>query len=238
MIMRNVKPMKLLVLIFLIIGIVFTSMIGVFTAINLNIKNNYTPIEATIVDFSRHRSGDSDSTLTVVEYSVDGQKYENFLNSYSSTWAVGDRITVYYNPDNPNQVKSDIPVFVGIAFGAMGIVFIIVGSVFSVKERKLNKKKKQLLANGLTLTATVIDFSVNTSISVNHRHPYIVEVEYDDGVKKHRFRSENVWHRVTDAYIGETVKVYYEPNNMGNYYVDTDSLFALNNKIDNNVVYH
>lgn len=236
--MRNIKPMKLLAMIFLIIGIVFTSMIGVFTAINLNVKNNYTPIEATIVDFARHRSGDKSSTLTVVEYSADGQKYENFLNSYSSTWSVGDSITVYYNPENPEQITFDIPIFMFIVFGTMGIVFIIVGSVFAVKERKLNNKKKRLLESGLTVTATVIDFEINTRISVNHRNPYIIVVEYDDGVKKHRFRSENVWENVTSDCIGETVKVYYEPNNMNNYYVDTAGLFNETYRINDNVIYH
>lgn len=236
MIMRKINPMKLLVLIFLLIGIVFTGILGIFMAININIKKNYVPADATIVDFVRNHSGDN--TLTVVKYFVDGQEYESSLNSYSSNWSVGDRVNVYYNPENPDETKMEIPVIMMIVFPSFGIVFIAVGLFLCLKEKKLKRKKKKLIENGLSVNAKVIDFTVNTRISVNNRHPFIIIAEYDDSINKHRFRSDNVWENVTSDCIGETVKVYYEPNNMNNYYVDADGLFNETYSVNNNVIYH
>lgn len=234
MIMKNVKPMKILISVFLILGIVFTGLLSVFIAVNAHIKKEYTAVEATIVRFEGHK----DRASTFVTYSVDGQAYENSINSYSSTWSVGDEITVYYNPQNPNQIKTTMPIILFIMFGFIGILFIIVGIVFSFVEKNSKKKKAFLLESGSTLTATVIRFEVNMSLSVNGRHPYRLEVEYDDGNNKHRFKSDNVWENVTSDCIGETVKVYYDPNNMNKYYVDTDSLFNETYRIDDNVIYH
>ncbi|MDE6659745.1 MAG: DUF3592 domain-containing protein [Eubacterium sp.] len=208
--MKNVRPMKILMLVFLILGIVFTSVTIVLTSINAHIKSKYTTVEATIVGIEEHH-GNHDNTLTFVEYSVDGQEYENSINFYSSFWSVGDKITVYCNPENPNQVKSEIPVILLMIFGFIGIWFIIVGIVFFFLEKCSKKKKNYLLENGLVITATVIHFEENRNISVNGKHPYKLEVEYDDGLNVHRFKSDNVWEHVTSDCIGETVKVYYEP---------------------------
>lgn len=235
--MKKVRPMKILMLVFLIVGIVFTSVTIILASINAHIKSKYTTVEATIVGIEEHY-GNQDKTLTFVEYSVDGQEYENSMNIYSSFWSVGDKITVYYNPENPNQIKSEIPVILSIIFGAIGICFIIVGIIFFFVEKCSKKKKDYLLENGLSVTATVIHFEVNRNVSVNGRHPYKLEVEYDDGLNIHRFRSDNVWENVTSDCIGETVKVYYEPNNMNKYYVDTAGLFNEAYKTNDNVIYH
>ncbi|MDE6412926.1 MAG: DUF3592 domain-containing protein [Eubacterium sp.] len=235
--MKKGRPMKILALVFLILGIVFTSVAIVLASINAHIKSKYTTVEATIVGFEEHH-GNHDHALTFVEYSIDGQEYENSINVYNSFWSVGDKITVYYSPENPNQLISEIPVILLIIFGAIGICFIIVGAIFSFVEKRSKKKKNYLLENGLAVTATVIHFEVNRNISVNGRHPYKLEVEYDDGSNIHRFRSDNVWENVTSDCIGEMVKVYYEPNNMNKYYVDTAGLFNEAYKTNDNVIYH
>ncbi len=229
--------MKILALVFLILGIVFTSVAIVLASINAHIKSKYTAVEATIVGIEEHH-GNRDHALTFVEYSVDGQEYENSINFYNSFWSVGDKITVYYSPENPNQIKQEIPVILSIIFGAIGIWFIIVGLIFFFVERRFKMKKKYLLENGLSVMATVIHFEINRNVSVNGRHPYKLEVEYDDGLNIHRFRSDNVWENVTADCIGETVKVYYEPNNMNKYYVDTAGLFNEAYKTNDNVIYH
>ncbi|MCI9642004.1 MAG: hypothetical protein HFJ98_04340 [Eubacterium sp.] len=47
-----------------------------------------------------------------------------------------------------------------------------------------------------------------------------------------------MWENVTSDCIGKTVKVYYEPNNMNNYFVDTTGLFNETDRINDGVVYH
>ncbi len=47
-----------------------------------------------------------------------------------------------------------------------------------------------------------------------------------------------MWENVTLECIGKTVKVYYEPNNMNNYFVDTTGLFNETYRVNDGVIYH
>lgn len=239
MIMKKIKPMKLCILIFLIIGIIYTSLSAVFTAININIRNTCISVKAEIIDFEVYRGSDNDKhTKTVVKYVADGKEYTDKMNSYNSSWDIGDSVDVYYNPDNPKEIKNEMPVVLCLVFGLLGVAFLIASIVLIIKQKNKNAKRRNLLQNGLVINAEVIRFYENTGISVNRRYPFIIEADYDDGVKIHRFKSDNVWENVSADCIGQTVKVYYEPNNMNNYYVDTTGLFHENYKLNDNVIYH
>lgn len=92
--------------------------------------------------------------------------------------------------------------------------------------------------DSLVIHAEVVRFYENTRILVNKHYPFIIEADYDDGLKIHRFRSDNMWENVTLECIGKTVKVYYEPNNMNNYFVDTTGLFNETYRVNDGVIYH
>ena len=237
--MKNVKPMKLLSIIFLFNGILWTMLSVVFTSVNINMKNNYIPIQAEIIDFETYYDSDHDKqTKTIVKYIVDDQEYTDQLNSYNSAWRVGDSVDVYYDPLYPQKIKSEMPVVMCVIFGSLGVVFIVVSIILIIKQKNKNAKRRNLIQNGLVLNASIVNFYENTRISVNRRCPFIIEADYNDGINVHRFKSDNVWENVTSACIGETVKVYYESNNMNNYYVDTADLFHKTYKINDNVIYH
>lgn len=237
--MKKNNPAKFLILTFIIMGTVAVVVSIVLSVININIKNSYISTDAVIVGFETKRSSDGDThKSTIVAYSVSGNAYESSVSSYSSAWHVGDTITVYRDPDNPAKVTTGVPIIMCSVFAIIGMIFALVGVKLLLKEKKLGKKKKNLIENGLTLNARIIDFSVNTRIEVNHEHPFIIVAEYDDGIQKHRFKSENVWQHITTQQLGQNVTIYYEPNNMDNYYMDTDSLLKCDYKLDENVIYH
>ena len=237
--MKNVKPMKLLIIIFLFIGIVWTTLSVAFISVNINLKNNYIQIQAEIIDFETYYDSDHDKhTKTIVKYIVDDQEYTDQLNSYNSAWRVGDSVDVYYDPLHPQEVKSEMPVVMCVIFGTMGVTFVAVSIVLIIKQKRKNTKHKNLIQNGLVINASIVNFYENTRISVNRRCPFIIEADYNDGINVHRFKSDNVWESVTSACIGETVKVYYDPNNMNNYYVDTAGLFDNPYRLNNNLIYH
>ncbi|MDE6722823.1 MAG: DUF3592 domain-containing protein, partial [Eubacterium sp.] len=212
--MKNVKPMKLLIIIFLFIGIFWTAMSAIFTSININLKNNGILTQAEIIDFESYYDSDHDKhTNTIVKYVVDGEEYTDQLNAYNSAWRVGDSVDVYYDPLHPQEVKSEMPVMMCIIFGTMGVTFIVVSIVLIIKQKSKNVKCRKLIENGISVNASIVNFYENTRISVNKRYPFIIEADYNDGSNIHRFRSDNVWKNVTSSCIGETVKVYYDPNN-------------------------
>lgn len=238
--MKIKNSTNVLAAIFLIIGIVFVGMCAVFTGVNIHIKNNYNETQAVVLGFERHHSSsrNSDSFYTLISYSVDDTEYQTVLSAYSSSWSVGDTITVYTKPDEPQIVKSTLPPIFFVIFGLVGGVFAVLGFIMLLKSLQLKKKKKQLIENGLTLSAEIIDFYPNTRIMVNGQNPYIVVAQYDEFGQKHRFVSGNVWERLNNNYIGEQVTIYYEHNNMNNYYVDVDTLLESKSYLKENVIYH
>lgn len=237
--MRNKKPIKFLIFTFLLLGTIFTCVGVVMNVININIRTNYTPVEATITGFESRKTNDNtDDMHTIIDYTLHGEEYSTVLWSYSSSWEIGDTITVYSNPNHPDRITQGVPKVIGILFPTIGLTAIIIAVYFLRRERRLAKKKRDLMENGLTLKATVVDFSVNTNIAVNQRHPFVVEVEYDEFGQKHRFKSEYVWQNVTSLDLGKEVTVFYQHNNMDNYYVDIDEIFTQDDNIDTNIIYH
>lgn len=237
----NIKnSMKIFIMVFLIIGIVFVGLCAVFAGVNIYIKNNYNETDAVVMGFEHQRSasGKSDTNYTLISYVVEDTEYQTTISAYSSSWRVGDTIKVYTDSDNPDAVKVTLSPIFFIVFGFVGSVFAVIGFVMLSRAVKLRKKKKQLFENGLTLHAEIVDFFPNTRIAVNGMHPYIVVVEYDELGQKHRFVSENVWERMNDSYIGDMVTVYYAQNNMNNYYVDINTLFQSKSHPEKNIIYH
>ena len=237
--MKKIKPIKMCIIIFLIFGVVYTAFGAAFTIVNIKIKSNCIPVEAEIIDFETYYDSDHDKhTKTIVKYSVDNQEYTDKINSYNSSWDIGDSIDVYYDPQNPQKIESEMPIVLCFVFGLLGVAFLITSIVLIIKQKNKNAKRRNLIQNGLVVNAEIVRFYENTRISVNKRYPFIIEADYNDGSNTHRFRSDNVWENVTTACIGKTVKVYYEPNNMNNYYVDTAGLFNEFYRINDNIIYH
>lgn len=52
------------------------------------------------------RLGSKKHYNVIVEYVVDGEVYERTLNEYNSGMYEGKEIEIYYNPDNPSEIKT------------------------------------------------------------------------------------------------------------------------------------
>ena len=109
---------------------------------------------------------------------------------------VGEEITLLYNPTYPTRldVKGTKYWLFGILCG-MGVIFLLVGSVYPVIMIIKSIKKKNLLRNGMALSATVEEIRWDTSLTVMGRHPYVIICSYHDPGKDvtYRFKSEGVW---------------------------------------------
>lgn len=81
------------------------------------------------------KGNSSTSCMTKVTYEVDGHSYPNPqkpLNSGSKSYRAGQPITVYYDPNNPNDADlNPVPKWIGILAIVISIV-IIIGSWFWV----------------------------------------------------------------------------------------------------------
>lgn len=186
--------------------------------------------EATITHIDYHRDSDGDIKHTVlVAFIVDNKEYTGALNYYDSSMYIGKKESIYYDPANPNHFKGAENSVGTWVLLVMGIVFSIIGGSFLFFVIRKNKKRKKVLSYNYVIHANIVGFNLNTSLSVNGRHPYRLDATYinpSDG-KIYSYNSEAIWTDLTPILNSRqitTIPVYVNPNNFAEYYMDISSL--------------
>ena len=124
--------------------------------ISLN-NQNYVKIEATVtnVEEKQETNADSDGTNTTtvynatVNYTVDGKEYTQTLDNVSKC-KIGDKMDIYYNPKDPNQItqsKSFILPIVIIVAGITSLTGGMISAINAVKRHKNMKEQERSWAN-------------------------------------------------------------------------------------------
>ncbi len=183
--------------IFLIVGLIFL-VVGIsIAAYNVNFKNNALETTAVISSIERDRDSDGDTSYTVyVRYTVDGSQYERPLNFYSSGMYVGEEISIYYLPEQPNRIlaKSSLS-FLFILFPLMGLIAASIGFVIIFRKVMKIKSHKYLLENGEVVNAEITNVDYKSSYTVNGVSPYVITCKWVDpstGIY-YFFKSDNIW---------------------------------------------
>ena len=116
----------------LVVAIVLVA-VTVVLAINGTKKHaTYRECTGTIIGFYKNSSEgavgsyEGVSISPVVEYNVDGNKYEFIGKFYSTNMKIGQSITVMYNPNNPSvaSIKNGV-IFAPIITGILAIILLI-----------------------------------------------------------------------------------------------------------------
>lgn len=221
-------------ILFFIIGAVLFTAGCYWIASDMNFKSNAETTEAVITDIDVHRrTGGKIERRAIVEYTVDGTLYETMLSEYKSGMYVGQKITVYYDPEHPGNVKTG-SLFIPIMVTSMAGVFIIVGGVFIMININSSRRRKNLMENGDVFTGIITDVKMNLSVRINNRHPYKAECEVTDPYTNERYlySSENIMNDIS-GFVGSEVTVYVDKNNKGKYYVDINELISKYTPEDN-----
>lgn len=177
---------------------------------------------------SRRRSHNYYSYI-IVGYTVDDEYYESRLNIYSSRMREGQEITLYYDPDEPENVRTDLTSLPIIFIGLGGLFFMIGMTIFVLNILSV-RNKKSLMTNGDVMTGTITNVKVNTAVIINGMHPFKAECESTDPYsgEKYLFSSNNIMEDITGL-TGSEVKIYVDKNNRRKYYVDIKDLLNRNN---------
>lgn len=217
--------LSFMAIIFIVIGVVLKINNDKFMATAEKTTGTITEIE---VYYTRDSDGDRVRKHRVyVEYTVDGEKYENRLDSYNSAMRVGGSVTVYYDPQNPTDISSGDASIVTIIMICVGGLLLVVDIIIVVRLISSSKKRKNLIKNGTAYTGTITDVRVITNIKVNGRHPYKADCEVVNPLTQERylFSSDNVYTDIRHM-IGSPVVVYMDDTNPANHYVDIDRAIA------------
>lgn len=94
------------------------------------------PVDAVVSNIERgYTSNHKEYSRIYVTYTVDGKEYTSNLQGDTSNLNIGDKITIYYNKNNPNQVirkaeNTTVLIFVGIA------AFFVIDFIITLYLRK------------------------------------------------------------------------------------------------------
>lgn len=130
-------------IILIVFGVVF------FGASKRNQHYKETKAQVTSVELETEASTDANGNRTEatyvlgIQYTVGGQEYKNDLSGMSK-YEVGDRLTIYYDPADPNMITQTKSLIIPLAIIAAGIAALVAGIVSGVNViRRYNRMKAQ-----------------------------------------------------------------------------------------------
>jgi hypothetical protein len=106
-----------------------------------------------------------------------------------------------------------------LVFTIIGLIFSAIGGGILYYQAKQKAKRELLLRTGRKLTAVITSVYYNESISMNNRHPVVVECTAELSGQKQNFKSHNVWGS-TQFSVGQEVAVFVDTRDHANYWVE------------------
>jgi len=203
-------------IIFFLVGVIFIAIGGGGLENQLRTRKSSQSTMATIT--AMH------SNWTEVEYKVEGKTYTANMNYTSSAHYIGDTITVYFKPEQPEKVFLNIPVFY-LMFLIPGLILMIISIVLLMHYTRRTKRKKYLLENGQCIYAEIIGLENNYHLKRNNFYAKTLVCQYQapDGTI-HIFESDPVWFNFSNNMKSDVAAVYVEYGNFDQYYVDLSSV--------------
>jgi hypothetical protein len=104
-------------------------------------------------------------------------------------------------------------------FTFIGLLFASIGGGVLYFMAKQKAKRELLLRTGKKLRAAISNIYYNTSISMNKRHPLIIECVAEVSGQKKTFKSHNVWSQKQFS-LGQEIAVYLDTRDDTNFWVE------------------
>ena len=226
--MKDNKKETLMWTIFAIIGAIFVTVGLILIG---SVFNSANKVETTgiITRISLSRSSENESYKVYVSYVVKGDEYESILNGYSSSFYEGKEVEIYYDKDNPNKIGMKSLDLLILIVPGIGSIFLIIGGTGILLKVSKKKLENRLKKDGELIYADYDETIINTSYSINRRHPYKIICEWINPVdnEEYMFKSRNIWINPEDIIEERNIKqfpVYIDKNNKKKYVVDIDIL--------------
>ena len=228
------KKINLTYKIFFSTGIIMFLIAGYLYYKSVKFRKSAYKTNGEVIELVSHQDSDNRTTMYApkVSYFVDGIEHFYTSNSSSSNPSLneGDKIIVYYDPKNANNVElQGIEFYLGILIlGGIGLVFALIGIIPLYLRKRRNEKNEWLKINGQKIKAHFEGISLNNSYQVNGRSPYNVNAQFLDikNNKVYTFKSENIWFDPTPFIQNiDTVNVIIASNNdFKKYFMDISFL--------------
>lgn len=174
----------------------------------------------------------SGTTAPVIEYETDWNGPQTYVSSTFTSppvYSVGERVPMWYSPNDPTQVVLDgtdrwlLPAI----FGGFFLIFGSIGYGGLAWQFFKSRRRRWLLQHGHPVEAALLGVLHNTSVRVNGASPFVVQCQWHDPVQHrvHVFESEPVWFN-PESFLppNRPLRVLIDPRNPKAYLVDLSFL--------------
>ncbi len=178
-------------------------------------------VEAVISDIQSEYRHDEYVHYTIVTYEVDGVSYTNKLDTYTSSFYVGKKITIRYMPDNPNQISyTDGTSVIKIVMIGIATFCFVLAVAPIVKTVAGTYKSRSIKTNGRKLVCKITGVDVKSNVTIMGKNPCTITCFDDMGnVYTTKFLCP-----FEDNYMpGQMVNVYVDRNNPNKYFIELDN---------------
>jgi hypothetical protein len=180
----------------------------------------------TVIDLARRRSNDDSSRVSddytyapVVEWrDANGARQElvGRVSSNPPAYERGETVAVLYPAGKPGQARiADFTnrYFMPLLLGGLGTIFSLVGGALAFFYVRKRRRIEQGKATGVPITAKFLETWLDTTLTVNGRHPYRVAAQatLPTTGKLRRFDSEPIWVDPSEAIAGKPIRVLVDP---------------------------
>jgi hypothetical protein len=206
---------------------------GFMTGNTLKFRAKGVPAEGVVVDLIEKRDSDGSSTYSPeVEFQTPDGESHTYVSGTSSnppSWDRGEKVTLRYDPGNPERVRLDGFMdnwFGPTILGAMGSVFSLLGFGIIVAAVRKRRMHAWLATNGMTIAAQYTGVVLDGSVKVNNRSPWALTAQWQHPTTGdiHTFQSAAIWFDPTDHVQRETLDVLVDADNPTRYRVDISFL--------------
>ncbi|PSL43896.1 uncharacterized protein DUF3592 [Chitinophaga niastensis] len=233
----NKKTLKLVAKGFLVLGFLLLIISGFMYISAKKFRANAAQTEGTVIEMKESQStsgkGAEQKTFStyapVVSYlAADGSShtYVSSVSSYPPDYKVGEKVPVYYDKTNPDNVQlGGADEYAGpFAVAAMGLAFILFVGVFFIISARKSASEQWLKQNGKAVAADFVKVVVNDfeGREIN----YFILGSWQDNTtnKLHFYNSELVRFDPTPFINDKKIDVYIDPKNPEKYYMDISFL--------------
>ncbi|MDR7129537.1 uncharacterized protein YneF (UPF0154 family) [Algoriphagus sp. 4150] len=226
------KIIKIISYIFALIGLGL--LVGAFVSYQNTSQfiKEASKTEGTVIRLLTDRSGESVMYKPAVEFTDEKGNTVVFNSSTSSnppSYTEQEKVSVLYPPDDPQkaEIEAFFPLWGGVlVLGILGSVFFLVGGGIILVKKLKGDKESLLKSRGKLIQTDFQSVVLNTSLTVNGRHPYHILSQWKNpGTSKvHVFKSNNLWFDPSDYIVDKSISVFIEPSNPKKYHVDLSFL--------------
>lgn len=150
--------------------------------------------------------------------------------SSNSSYTIGDPVPVLYDPQNPHiaRMNTFLDMWAGVLMiSVLSLAFLLVGGGVTYYHLRKLFLRIRLRQRGQSVQAIVTSVKRSGNFRINNKIPYVITSEFMDtnSGERHEFKSDLLEKDPGDLVKGgDSIKVFVNPQNYGNYFVDLSIL--------------